>query len=160
MFPRRSTKDISFTCFGTQFEGLAVHLRKLGVHCEIFDGESSSVENFVEYVVSRNLVIICNSSAHYRLEKYAVPCYVVKYDKAVKLLKEIVRDFCIQITKEDVFSRCVACNSGGFYLAQRRDMLFMITGLPSHSHPQDVHKQPPPRNFDFLSNILSFLNFC
>lgn len=151
MFLCRSSKDISFTCYGTQFDGLAVQLRKLGLHCEVFDPESCSVQNFVEYVESRGLVIICNSSAYHRLEKYDVACYVLKYDKAVKLLNDIIREFGIQITKEDVFSRCVACNSGGFYLAQRSDMQTMLSGVP---HSKGVYKNPPPRNFDSLSNIL------
>lgn len=128
-----------------------MQLRKLGVHCEVFDRESSSIQNFVEYVESGGLVVICNSSAYSnRLWKYDVDCYVVNNDKAVKLLiSDIIREFRIQVTKEDVFSRCVACNSGGFFLAQRRDMQTMISGVV---HSEGTYKTPPPRNFNFLSN--------
>lgn len=84
----RSAKDIAFTCYGTHFEGLAVQLRKLGVHCEVFDPETSSDQNFVEYVKSRQslTVIVCTKSVCERLARYYVDCYVVQYNKAVKLL--------------------------------------------------------------------------
>lgn len=128
-----------------------MQLRKLGVHCEVFDQESSTVENFVEYVESRGLVVICNSSAYNRLAKYDVYCYIVNYDKAVKLLViDIIREFRIHVTKEDVFSRCVACNSGGFFLAQRRDLQTMLSGV---LHSEGAYKTTPPRNFDVLSNV-------
>ncbi|XP_026478254.1 exonuclease mut-7 homolog isoform X1 [Ctenocephalides felis] len=121
--PTRGVDAIKVVC-DSMLEGLARCLRKCGV-------DAISIDNSKDHDICINIaqqqqrIILTRGTAFNRLHQF-VPlgyCYRVKSDPVDEQLKEVLHYYNIEVTENNIFSRCQICNNNEFSSFSRSEML-------------------------------------
>ncbi|KAI1285667.1 Exonuclease mut-7 -like protein [Halotydeus destructor] len=108
----------------TMLQGLGRNLRICGADTRILEGGEHH-ENAARYAEKENRIIL-TSGAPYDQLRHHVPvgrCFrVVNGSDSYDQLKSIISRFNLIITENDLFSRCVKCNSSDFEKLSNREL--------------------------------------
>lgn len=107
----------------TMVQGLGKMLRKCGIDTAILENEENH-DVCVRIANQQRRVIVTRGLVYNRLCQH-VPqghCYPVMSDVLEEQLEEVLKYFNVFVTRQDVFSRCQACNGGDFVVVTQEVM--------------------------------------
>ncbi|XP_035829392.1 exonuclease mut-7 homolog [Aplysia californica] len=108
----------------TMLQGLGSQLRTCGVDTHIMGSSLRHMET-VEISRREDRIILTTKGPfeQIRANVGSAMCFCVSCDKnAREQTLDVLRYFCVKVSKEDIFSRCAMCNSGEFARLPSRDM--------------------------------------
>ncbi|XP_050295800.1 exonuclease mut-7 homolog [Anthonomus grandis grandis] len=106
--------ELKIVC-DTMLQGLGKNLRRCGVDTAILENNQDHKE-CVKYAIDEKRYIVTRGASFTMLNGY-VPsghCYRVKSDQVDEQLQEVLDYYKVIVTKQHVFSRCMACNGNSF----------------------------------------------
>lgn len=121
--------QIKFVC-DNMLEGLATNLRQYGIDAASITNQDYH-DQCVRIALDENRFILTRGSTYYSLFKH-LPLghtYKVVTDKVKDQLEEVLKYFNVQISQENIFTRCQSCNEDEFILINQIDMIQMKNDL-------------------------------
>ncbi|CAB4059997.1 unnamed protein product [Lepeophtheirus salmonis] len=136
---------VSSICFSNNMlHGLAKKLRATeSILCIL---KTSNPELLADAALKSNRVILSRGKIVDRIasSRPDVSVYNVISNKAQDQVKEIIRKFDIKVSEEDIFKRCVLCNSDQYIVISQSEMIFLshcqITSSKREIIIGEVHK--------------------
>lgn len=123
----------------TMLQGLGKNLRRCGIDTMILANNDDHME-CVRHAQTDNRYIVSRGIVFNKLFGY-VPhghCLKIISDDVDEQLKEVLDYWKVEVTKNDIFSRCQACNGNSFVKVSRSTINTMINSK---------QKNPPPAEF-------------
>lgn len=117
--------QIKFIC-DNMLEGLAINLRQYGIDAMSITSQDYH-DKCVRIALDENRFILTRGQTYVQLSKH-LPlghCYKVNTDKIKDQLEEVLKYFNVQVSHENIFTRCQNCNEDEFILINQIDMIQM-----------------------------------
>lgn len=149
--------DIKFIS-DEMLEGLAKALRKCGIDVICMSSKQQR-NDIINKAITENRYLLTRGSSYVEMSHYLPPKhnYQVTKDMVDDQLAEILAHFNITVTEENIFSRCMKCNSNRFILASQDHIKIMKYGTRNSSNKQDNKLVEPPKRSFVLSEITSHI---
>lgn len=156
-----STISTKFIC-DRMLYGLSKELRKLGIDClEIINDNLSHYVN----IAKRENRYILTRDTRYDLFLKILPqtqCLLIPNDTSVEQVLNILRLLDIKIYENNLFTRCLHCNSNEFILALRHELQVMRYGqaLDEVKELRAGNVSPYERTFNLCTYRYVYTVFC
>ncbi|KAG5887939.1 hypothetical protein JTB14_003034 [Gonioctena quinquepunctata] len=124
----------------TMLQGLGKKLRSCGIDTAILENHQDH-KDCVKYAMDEKRYILTKGFDTFKMLNGYVPsghCFKVCSDDVEEQMKEVIEYYKVLVTKDNVFSRCQACNGNNFVKVSRSTMNTMKQNVETKYCP------PPP----------------